>query len=77
MKVWVDQQYCTGDNLCEELCPAVFTQLDDGLTYVKQDGVVLGTPGGKGSLALVSAEHEVAVRDAADQCAGECIFIEE
>ena len=38
MKVWIDQKYCTGDNLCEELCPAIFTQLDDGLSYVKQDG---------------------------------------
>jgi ferredoxin len=77
MKVWVDQKYCTGDNLCEELCPAVFTQLDDGLTYVKQGGMVLDKPGGKASLALVAAGDEPAVRDAADQCAGECIFIEE
>ena len=76
MKVWIDQKYCTGDNLCEELCPSVFTQLDDGLTYVKQDGVVLDKPGGKASLALVTSGDEAAVRDAADQCAGECIFVE-
>ena len=77
MKVWIDQKYCTGDNLCEELCPAIFTQLDDGLSYVKQDGAVLDTPGGKLSMAAVAAEHEAGVREAADQCAGECIFIEE
>ena len=77
MKVWIDQKYCTGDNLCEDLCPAVFTQLDDGLTYVKQGERVLDKPGGKASIALVASEHQVAVRDAADQCAGECIFIEE
>ena len=76
MKVWIDQKYCTGDNLCEELCPDVFTQLDDGLSYVKQDGAVLDRPGGNASVALVAAEHEAAVRDAADQCAGECIFVE-
>ena len=76
MKVWIDQKYCTGDNLCEELCPAIFTQLDDGLSYVKQDGKVLGNPGGQGSTALVPSDQEAAVREAADQCAGECIFIE-
>jgi ferredoxin len=77
MKVWIDQKYCTGDNLCEDLCPAVFTQLDDGLSYVKQEGVVLEKPGGKESLALVPPEHAEGVREAVAQCAGECIFIEE
>ena len=36
MKVWIDQDLCTGDGLCEEICPSVFTLLDDGLAYVKQ-----------------------------------------
>ena len=31
MKVWIDQDLCTGDGLCEEIAPAVFTLLDDGL----------------------------------------------
>ena len=35
MKVWIDQDLCTGDGLCEEICPDVFTLLDDGLAYVK------------------------------------------
>jgi ferredoxin len=35
MKVWIDQDLCTGDGLCEEICPSVFTLLDDGLAYVK------------------------------------------
>ena len=30
MKVWIDQDLCTGDGLCEEIAPAVFTLLDDG-----------------------------------------------
>ena len=25
MKVWIDQDLCTGDGLCEEIAPAVFT----------------------------------------------------
>ena len=27
MKVWIDQDLCTGDGLCEEIAPAVFTLL--------------------------------------------------
>ena len=34
MNVWIDQELCTGDGICEELCPSVFALLDDGLTYV-------------------------------------------
>ena len=30
MKVWIDQDLCTGDGLCEEIAPDVFTLLDDG-----------------------------------------------
>ena len=29
MKVWIDQDLCTGDGLCEEIAPDVFTLLDD------------------------------------------------
>ena len=36
MKVWIDQDLCTGDGLCEEICPDVFVGLDDGLYYVKE-----------------------------------------
>ena len=41
MKVWIDQDLCTGDGLCEEIAPDVFTLLDDGLAYVKDGGKVL------------------------------------
>ncbi len=76
MKVWIDQDLCTGDGLCEEICPSVFTLLDDGLAYVKQDGVALSTPGGAAALATVSSELEDAVIEASEECPGECIFIE-
>ena len=46
MKVWIDQDLCTGDGLCEEIAPAVFTLLDDGLAYVKDGDKVLSDPGG-------------------------------
>ncbi|MDA8039068.1 MAG: ferredoxin [Actinomycetota bacterium] len=77
MKVWIDQDLCTGDGLCEEICPQVFTLLDDGLAYVKEDGRVLNDPGGSGGLASVFADYEDAVREAAEECPGECIFVEE
>ena len=40
MKVWIDQDLCTGDGLCEEIAPDVFTLLDDGLAYVKEGSKV-------------------------------------
>ncbi len=77
MKVWIDQDLCTGDGLCEEICPQVFTLGDDGLAYVKDDGQVLDNPGGAEGLATVPAGYEDAVREAAEECPGECIFVEE
>ncbi|HVX23422.1 MAG TPA: ferredoxin [Acidimicrobiales bacterium] len=77
MRVWIDQDLCTGDGLCEEICPAVFTLLDDGLAYVKEGDRVLNDPGGAQGRALVPTELEDVVREAAEECPGECIFIEE
>ncbi|HEV2426999.1 MAG TPA: ferredoxin [Acidimicrobiales bacterium] len=76
MKVWIDQDLCTGDGLCEEICPSVFTLLDDGLAYVKQDGAVLNDPAGAEGVAVVPVELEDAVVEASEECPGECIFIE-
>jgi ferredoxin len=73
--VWIDQDLCTGDGLCEEICPAVFTLLDDGLAYVKQDGTALSKPGGASQPALVTADLGDAVIEAAEECPGECIFV--
>lgn len=72
MKVWIDQNFCTGDGLCEDLCPAMFTMGDDGLAHVRQDGSIAP------DLAKVSvpADWEDDVLDAQAQCAGECIYTE-
>ncbi len=77
MKVWIDQDLCTGDGLCEEICPDVFVLLDDGLAYVKQDGTPLNDPGGAAGQADVPDGLEEAVNEAAEECPGECIFIVE
>jgi ferredoxin len=75
MKVWIDQDLCTGDGVCEELCPSVFTLLDNGLTYVKEGDAVFDNPGGEAQMATVPSEFEDAVTEASDECPGECIFI--
>ncbi len=75
MKVWIDQDLCTGDGLCEEIAPAVFTLLDDGLAYVKEGGKVFN-PGGNTAMAVVPAGLEDATIESAEECPGECIFIE-
>jgi ferredoxin len=76
MKVWIDQDLCTGDGLCEEIAPAVFTLLDDGLAYVKEGDDVKNEPGGSAGMALVPEDLEDAVVEASEECPGECIFIE-
>ncbi len=43
MKVWIDQDLCTGDGLCEEIAPDVFFGKDDGLYYVKETASNFGT----------------------------------
>ena len=76
MRVWIDQDLCTGDGLCVDHCPDVFVQLEDGIAYVVQGGVTLNDPGSSGSLAIVEEKNQVDVVKAAEVCPGECIFIE-
>lgn len=76
LKVWIDQDLCTGDGLCEEIAPDVFAMLDDGLAYVKEGDKIFNSPGGPAGLANIPGGREDAVVEAAEECPGECIFIE-
>lgn len=80
MKVWIDQDLCTGDGLCEEIAPDVFTLLDDGLAYVKEGDKVFATAKGNAQgaegLANFPDSRIDAVVESAEECPGECIFIE-
>lgn len=76
MRVWIDQDLCTGDGLCVDHCHDVFTLLEDGIAYVVEAGQVLNDPGSSGSLAEVPVRHVGSVIKAAEVCPGECIFIE-
>ena len=80
MKVWIDQDLCTGDGLCEEIAPDVFTLLDDGLAYVKEGATIYatakGNPQGAEGMANIPDNQLDAVIESAEECPGECIFIE-
>ena len=87
LKVWIDQDLCTGDGLCAEIEPAIFEMHSDGLAYVKEafwptmfgpDGSPVGEPAyqmGSG-LADVPEGMVESVIESAEDCPGECIFIE-
>jgi len=68
MKVWIDQDLCTGDGLCEEIAPAVFRLLDDGLAYVKEGDDVKSEPGGAERRRDRRRGLEDAVTEAAEEC---------
>ena len=85
MKVWIDQDLCTGDGICVEICPPLFDMHADGLAYVKEaDWPTLFGPGGSSEPVYKMAEGTAegteelleATIEAAEECPGECIFIE-
>ena len=79
MHVWIDQDLCTGDGLCTDHCPEVFVLLEDGISYVRDaaTGVLTSDPGGRLSMVRVPPKLETDVVDAALDCPGECIFVED
>lgn len=77
MRVWVDQDLCTGDGLCTDHCPEVFILLEDGLCYVRDSAGSPGNdPGGSESFVSVPDRLTDQAIAAAVDCPGECIFLE-
>jgi ferredoxin len=73
LRVWVDQELCTGDGLCVQYAPEVFEFDVDGLAYVKDvRGELLTNPR---SLTDVPPHLRLAVIDSAKQCPGDCIHV--
>jgi ferredoxin len=75
VKVWIDQDLCTGDGLCEELCPSMFV-MRDGISFVREVGAQPRLVGGSTDVVPVPVDLLDAVLDAAEECPGECIFVE-
>lgn len=86
-RVWIDQDLCTGDGLCAEIVPAIFGGHDDGLYYVKEVDWPSIIDDGSGAqsepiyqmsqgMASVPDELLTETIEAAEECPGECIFIE-
>jgi ferredoxin len=78
---WIDQDLCTGDGLCEEVCPDIFFAGDDGLFYVK-DVKEKANPANPRlrmaqGLAYVPDNLVDSAIEAAEECPGECIFFTE
>jgi ferredoxin len=79
VRVWIDQDLCTGDGLCNDHSFEVFRLQDDGISYVRDvaTGEVMTDPGGRTCSVPVPRRLEQVVIDAALVCPGECIFVEE
>ncbi len=77
MLVWIDQDLCTGDGLCVDHCPEIFVILEDGISYVHDGPAVGNDPGGAASAVSVPDRLLRSTIDAALDCPGECIFIED
>jgi ferredoxin len=73
LRVWVDQDLCTGDGLCVQYAPEVFEFDVDGLAYVKDSAGGLLTTAG--SRADVPEHLRLEVIDAANECPGDCIHV--
>ena len=89
MKIWIDQDLCMGAGTCEQLAPDLFEARGDGLWVVKetashwgQSKVFDGGPGSghgptgvEGQARLPAALVDAAL-EAAEECPGECIYVE-
>ena len=89
LMVWIDQDLCTGDGICEEIAPEVFVGRDDGLWVVKEDSKHFGDavvfdgeegaghgPEGARGMARIPDSLIEDVIESAEECPGECIMIE-
>jgi ferredoxin len=73
LRVWIDQELCTGDGLCVQYAPEVFEFDIDGLAYVKNaTGDLLAALGER---AEVPASLRLDVISSAKECPGDCIHV--
>lgn len=89
MKIWIDEDLCMGAGTCEQLAPDLFEATGDGLWVVKEDAKHWGEgtvfdggagsghgPNGAAGAARVPAVLVEAALAAAEECPGECIYLD-
>ena len=74
MRVWIDQDCCTGAGLCVDHCPELFIVLEDGIGYVHDGAQIVSDPARPS--VTVPRRYERAAIDAVERCPGECIYLE-
>ncbi|MGD2061263.1 MAG: ferredoxin [Acidimicrobiia bacterium] len=87
--VWIDGDACMGAGTCSQIAPDVFHERSDGTWAVKEDASHFGQtvifdgatdpghgPDGFEGRARVPQNVLGLVIDAAEECPGECIFVE-
>jgi ferredoxin len=87
--VWIDGDACMGAGTCFQIAPEVFHQRNDGIWAVKEDSSHFGAtvvfdgnsgpghgPGGFEGRARIPEVLLDSVIEAAEECPGECIFVE-
>ena len=62
MKVRIDKDLCSGDEICVEICPEVF-EMEDDIAICKMEDV--------------PEDAQEKCREAADECPSEAIIIED
>jgi ferredoxin len=74
IRVYIDQDQCTGSMVCESITSQVFVMDDDGLATVLENGVAL-PDGGAPFGAVVQPDQVALVKDASAACPGGCIHV--
>ena len=87
--VWIDGDACMGAGTCAQIAPQVFHERSDGTWAVKEDSAYFGVtvvfdgtgapghgPEGYEGRARVPEQLLDVVIEAAEECPGECVFVE-
>lgn len=88
--VWIDADACTGAGTCGQIAPDVFHERDDGIWAVKEESTYFGEtmifdgarspghgPEGFDGRARIPLNLLQTVIEAAEECPGECVFVED
>jgi ferredoxin len=72
MRVWIDQDECSGVGVCVQDSPQVFVLGSDGIAYVTLGGRMYAS----NEVAIIDDALLESVLDAAEDCPEQCIYID-